>query len=118
MQNAESSDTAPNLGQANVAAGGSATTTGEMRSVGGELQGKLDSKSARVGETVMVKTTEKIRMADGTVIPKGSRLLGHVTQVQAHDSDHTESSLAFAFDRAEMKCGQTIDIGGLNQMFA
>jgi hypothetical protein len=59
MQNAESSHTAPNLGQANVAAGGSATTTGEMRSVGGELQGKLDSKSARVGETVMVKPLKR-----------------------------------------------------------
>ena len=56
-----------------------------MSSVSGELEGKLDSKTAKVGDRVVLKTTEKVQTSDGTVIPRGSRLVGHVTQVQAHD---------------------------------
>ena len=41
----------------------------------GELQDKLDSKTAKVGDSVVVKT------ADGTEIPKGTKLVGRVTDV-------------------------------------
>lgn len=82
----------------------------EMTSVTGELEGKLDAKHARVGDRVVLKTTEKVHTADGTVIPRGTRLVGHVTQVQAHDSAHADSQMGIAFDRAELKNGQSIAI--------
>ena len=82
----------------------------QMSSVTGELQGKLDSKTARAGEEVVLKTTEKVRTADGTVIPKGTRLIGHVTEAQAHNSAHAESQLGVTFDRAELKDGQSFAI--------
>jgi type IV secretory pathway VirB10-like protein len=63
-----------------------------------------------VGETVVLKTTQKVTTADGTVIPKGTRLIGHVTEAQAHDSAHTDSRLGIAFDRAELKSGQSLSI--------
>ncbi|HEX8713320.1 MAG TPA: hypothetical protein VF730_15675 [Terracidiphilus sp.] len=91
-------------------ANGSAAATGQMRAVTGELQGKLDSKTARVGEPVVLKTTDKIKTSDGLVIPRGSRLIGHVTEVQAHEKGHQESSLGIAFDRAELKNGQSFAI--------
>ena len=52
-------------------------------------------------------------MADGTVIPKGSRLVGHVAQVQAHDKAHANSQMSIAFDRAELKGGQSFAIHSL-----
>ena len=52
----------------------------------GELEGKLDSRTAKVGDRVVLKTTEKVLTADGTVIPRGTRLVGHITQVQPRDS--------------------------------
>jgi len=89
---------------------GSAAGTARMRPVTGELQRRLDSKTAKVGEPVVLKTTEKTRTADGTVLPRGSRLIGHVTFVQAHEEGHEESSLGVVFDRAELKNGQSFEI--------
>jgi hypothetical protein len=82
----------------------------EMRPLTGELMGKLDSKSAKVGQPVVLRTTQKLKTADGFVIPKGSRLIGHVTEVQAHSRGHEQSSLGVAFDRAELKNGQRFAI--------
>ncbi len=82
----------------------------EMSSVTGELDGKLDSKTARVGDRVVLKTTQKVQTSDGTVIPKGSRLVGHVTAVQAYSKEHGAAQMGIAFDRAELKNGQSIAV--------
>jgi hypothetical protein len=97
-------------GAANGALSGSAAGAAEMRPVQGELVGKLDSKSARVGDRVVVKTTEKARTADGVTIPKGSRLVGHVTEVQAHGKGSEQSRMGIEFDRAELRGGQSMAI--------
>lgn len=82
----------------------------EMSSVTGELQGKLDAKHAKVGDRVVLKTTGKVQTSDGTVLPRGTRLVGHITQVQTRDSAHAFSQLGIAFDRAELKNGQSLAI--------
>jgi hypothetical protein len=81
-----------------------------MTPVQGELVGKLDSRTAKPGDPVIVKTTQKTRTAEGTEIPKGSRLIGHVTDVQAHGNGNQDSHLGLAFDRAELRNGQTLAI--------
>lgn len=82
----------------------------EMSAVTGELEGKLDSKTARVGDRVVLKTTEKVETSDGTIIPRGSRLVGHVTEAQPFDNKVCPGRIAIAFDRAELKNGQSITI--------
>jgi hypothetical protein len=82
----------------------------EMSTVTGELQGKLDSKTAKVGDRVVLKTTDKVQTSDGIVIPRGSRLVGHVTEVQAYDKEHGSAQMGIAFDRAELKSGQSLAI--------
>jgi len=101
-----------------VQGAGSASGMGQMSQVNGELVSKLDSKSAKVGDEVVVKTTEKATTAEGTVIPKGSRLIGHVTNVQAHGSGSEDSSLGIAFDRAELRGGQSMAIHSTIQSLA
>ena len=93
-----------------VTTSSTATRTEETSNVSGELQGKLDAKTAKVGDRVVLRTTEKVTTADGTVIPKGTKLIGHVTKAQAHDSAHAESQLGITFNRAELKSGQTLAI--------
>ena len=88
----------------------SASHSWEMSSVTGELEGKLNSAIAKVGDRVVLKTTEKVQTADGTVIPRGTRLVGHITQVQARDATHRFAQLAIVFDHAELKNGQSIAI--------
>jgi hypothetical protein len=85
----------------------------EMTSVTGELDGKLDSKSAKVGDRVSLKTTEKVQLSDGTVIPKGSRLVGRVTEVQAHSSDRAIAQMGIAFDHVELKNGESVPVHSL-----
>jgi len=87
-----------------------ASHTYEMTSVTGELEGKLNTKTAKVGDQVVLKTMEKVQTSDGTVIPKGTRLVGHVTDVQAYSKERGASQLGIAFDRAELKNGQDIAV--------
>jgi hypothetical protein len=82
----------------------------EMSQVTGNLDGKLDSKTAKVGDRVVLKLADKVQTPDGTILPRGSRLVGQVTQVQAHDNDRAVAQIAIAFDRAEMKNGQSIPV--------
>ena len=98
------------VGSANGSANGSAAGAADFRPVQGELASKLDSKHARVGDPVLFKTSQKARTADGTVLPKGTRILGHVTQVQAHSKSSEESQLGVVFDRAELKGGRSLPI--------
>jgi hypothetical protein len=81
-----------------------------MTSVDTELTAKLDSKYAAVGQQITAKTKATAKLADGTTLPKGTRLAGHVTQVQAHTRDQPYSTLAVNFDRAELKNGQTVSL--------
>jgi hypothetical protein len=88
----------------------SASHAWEMSSITGELDGKLDSKTAKVGDRVVLKTTNKVQTSDGTLIPKGSRLIGHITQVQPYSKEHGAAALGIAFDQVEMKGGQSVAI--------
>src|ERR1700676_5085484 len=93
-------------------------TNAELRPVNGELVSKLDTKNAKTGDEVVVKTTEKAAFADGVVIPKGSKIMGHVTDVLAHDQSNPNSKIAIQFDRAELKGGQTMPIKSVLQSIA
>src|SRR6202035_948106 len=53
----------------------------EMSPVKGELVSKLDTKTAKTGDSVVVQTKSSAKTADGTEIPKGSKLVGRVLAV-------------------------------------
>ena len=86
-----------------------------MRPVNCELSGKLDSKTAKIGDGIVAKTKQDLRTADETVIPKGAKLIGHVTDVQAHTSSQADSHLSIAFDRAEWAGGHSLPIHSVLQ---
>ena len=71
--------------------------------VSGELQSTLDAKHAQVGDQVILKTTKAIKQNGETVIPKGSSLVGHVTEVQQRTKGNAMSKLGLVFDRVEGK---------------
>jgi len=96
--------------RADASAYSEGAASAELRPVKGELENRLDSKTAKPGDKVILKTREKMRTSDGTEIPKGSRLIGHVTQVEAHEKGHAESHLGLEFDRADLKGGQSMAI--------
>ena len=98
---ADGSSNARDNGSPNVSA---------LRLVKGALDGKLDSKTAKSGDAVVLKISQKMTMADGTVLPKGARLLGQVTEVQVHDQGHAKSYVLLNFDHVELKGGQSLKV--------
>ena len=50
--------------------------------VAGQLQNTLDARKAKVGDQVVLKTTQAIKSDGHVVVNKGARLLGHVTLVE------------------------------------
>jgi hypothetical protein len=91
------------------ASAGAATPVAEMRPVNGELVGKLDSKTAKTGDDVVVETKSAAKTADGTEIPKGSKLVGHVVGVQSSKAGQN-SEVLLQFDQAQLKGGQNLPI--------
>lgn len=90
----------------------------EMRPVSGVLEGKLNSQTAHPGDRVIVKTTQSMVTADGTEVPKGSRLVGHVVAAQAYSNGAAVSQLRIVFDRAELRGGGNVPIHSMIQTIA
>jgi hypothetical protein len=87
-----------------------ATAAATMNPVNGELVDKLDSKTAKTGDAVVIKTRSDVKTADGTAIPKGSRLVGHIIGVKPSGQGNDNSQVALQFDHAELKGGQNMPI--------
>lgn len=70
----------------------------------------VDAKKSKVGDEVLAKTTHDVKSEGHVVIPKGSKLVGHVTEVKAHTKEQATSELGIAFDRAVLKNGTEIPL--------
>ena len=53
----------------------------QLQPVTGELENKLDTKDAKAGDSVVVKTTQTATIGNGMEIPKGSEIKGHIIDV-------------------------------------
>ena len=74
------------------------------------LSKPVDARKAKSGDQVMAKTTQDVRSDSGVVIPRGSRLVGHVTDAKARAKGDSESALGIAFDHAVLRNGQEIPL--------
>jgi hypothetical protein len=83
-----------------------------------ELSSPIDTKKCKPGDAVTARTTEAAKSEGRTVIPKGSRLVGHVTQASARAKGESESSLGIVFDKAILKNGQEIPLNVAIQAIA
>jgi len=98
-------------GQTNAAvAGGTAMKA--------ELNSPVDSKKAKPGDPVTAHTTEAVKSDGKTVIPKGAKLMGHVTQASAKGKGDSESALGVVFDKAILKNGQEVPMQASIQALA
>ena len=76
----------------------------------------LDASKATVGHTITAKTIQLVQLPDGTQLPKGSVLLGHVTAARAFSFDpapyaaQQPSILSVKFDKVTTNGGATIQV--------
>ena len=82
------------------------------------LSSPLDTRKCTPGDTVRAHTTEAVKSEGKTVIPKGSKLLGHVTQASARANGQGDSALGIVFDKAVLKSGQEVPLNVAIQALA
>jgi hypothetical protein len=112
--NANASASSSNAVQTN----GSNATIADGTAINAALTAPVDSKKAKPGDGVTARTTEAVKAQGKTVVPKGAKLVGHVTRASARGRGDAESALGIAFDKAILKNGQEIALSGSIQALA
>src|SRR5438132_3384397 len=119
-----SSQTSVQAGQTQAQASGNASASTSASAQNGQANGSLaagtafnaalsspiDSKKCKPGDAVNARTTEAVKSEGRTVIPKGAKVLGHVTQASARAKGESESALGIVFDKAILKNSQEIPL--------
>jgi hypothetical protein len=104
--------TNPESGQTQPANAGQQTTRiapGSVIPV--ELTKTIDAKKAKTGDPVEAKVTQDMKSDNGQVLlPKDTKVVGHVTEAQPRSKEQKESQLAIAFDHAVMKNGGDVSM--------
>jgi hypothetical protein len=75
-----------------------------------ELLKAVDAKKAKSGDEVVAKVTQEVKANDKVVLPKGSKVMGKVTQAQGRAKGQDESELGLVFDSAVLKDGTQVPI--------
>ncbi len=75
-----------------------------------ELSKSIDSKKAKAGDPVIAKSTQAVLSHGSIAIPRGAKLVGHLTTAKAHTKDQPQAELGIVFDRAELKDGTQVPL--------
>ncbi|HEY6447271.1 MAG TPA: hypothetical protein VIY53_12490 [Acidobacteriaceae bacterium] len=85
----------------------------EATQVSVELSKGIDSRSSRPGQEVTAKIVAEARLADGATLPKGSKLVGHITAVQPSTRENPNGQIAVLFDHGVARDGHPIPVHAL-----
>jgi len=66
----------------------------------------IDCKRTRVGDPVLAKTTDDVQLSKGLLIPKGAKIIGHVSEVQRKNKGILESKVGIVFEKALLADGK------------
>ncbi len=76
-----------------------------------QLTKSIDAKKAKTGDEVDARVTQDLKAGNGElVVPKDTKVVGHVTEVQARSKEQKESQVGIAFDHAVMKNGEDVTL--------
>jgi hypothetical protein len=73
------------------------------------LSKSLDSRKLTAGDSIEAKLTAELRWS-GAVIPRGSKVLGHVTEASSRARGDPASALGMVFDRIVLKDGTNLPL--------
>ncbi|HVP54800.1 MAG TPA: hypothetical protein VMU45_07375 [Candidatus Eisenbacteria bacterium] len=74
------------------------------------LEKIVHPKKVKVGDQVVARLTESTKLKDGTELPKGSHVLGKVTELKVKADKEGPSKLGILFDKAELKDGKEMPL--------
>jgi hypothetical protein len=91
-------------------AGHSSASLSSGTAIDATLSQPVDVKKNKPGDQVTAKTREATKSAGQVVIPKGSKLIGHVTECKQRGKEEKESALGIVFDKAILKNGEEMPL--------
>lgn len=72
-----------------------------------QLTKTIDAKKVKPGDQIVAKVTMDLKTNSGEVIvPKDTKVMGHVTEAKARSKEQKESQVAITFDRVVLKDGE------------
>lgn len=81
----------------------------QMVNVTANLQKTIDAKKTKAGDPVGAKSTEQATLSNGTKVPVGSLLIGHIDSISPAEKKG-DSILVLTFDKLAIKDGPEIPI--------
>jgi hypothetical protein len=91
-------------------AGQNSASLSSGTAVNAVLSQPVDAKKNKPGDPVTARTTQAAKSDGKVIIPKGSKLVGHVTEAKARAKGQSESTLGMVFDKAILKNGQEVPL--------
>jgi len=75
------------------------------------LTKSIDAKKVKTGEEVEAKVTQDLRAANGElIVPKDTKVVGHITETQARNKEQKESQVGIAFDHEVVQNGKDVPL--------
>jgi hypothetical protein len=74
------------------------------------LETRIDARKNKVGDEIIARTVQHVKLDGQVVIPKGSKVIGHVTETEAGTKQQPASSLGIAFDHVRLKDGRNLPL--------
>jgi hypothetical protein len=99
-----------NSGSTSAKAGQSSASVASGTAMNATLSQPVDARKNKPGDPVTAKTTEATKSDGKVVIPKGSKLVGHVTECEQRNKEEKESALGIVFDKAILRNGEEIPL--------
>jgi len=99
-----------NSAAASASAGHNSASLASGTAMNAELSQPVDAKKNKPGDPVTAKTTSATKSNGNVVIPKGTKLVGHVSEAKARAKGESESAVGIVFDKAVLKNGQEIPL--------
>jgi hypothetical protein len=79
--------------------------------INAELNSSIDSKKAKSGDSVVAHTTGVVKSTDDRIIlPRGTKLVGHIGQASARSKGDNDSAVTIGFDKAILKGGEEMPL--------
>ncbi len=74
------------------------------------LEKGVDARKNKAGDNVIARTTENVKSEGHVLIPRGSHIIGRVSEAKAQSTEEPESVLGIIFDHAVLKGGREIPL--------
>jgi hypothetical protein len=85
-----------------------AVASGTVLSV--ELSKTLDAKKCKANDKIEAKTATDLLAHGQILVPRNTKIVGHVTEAKAHSKESPDSTVGITFDRMLLKDGREVPL--------